>query len=69
MNYDKLKKIERSYADWLKRMPFFESSQVATVEGKWVLQINYRKGMTNAVKREIATELGDVPMKWNVLLA
>jgi hypothetical protein len=67
MNYDELKKIERSYADWFKRMPFFESSQVVSVEGKWVLQINYRKGMANTTKREIATELGDVPMKWVLL--
>lgn len=67
MNYDKLKKIEKSYADWLKRIPFFESTQIATVEGKSVLQVNYRKGMTTAVKKEIATELGDVPMKWNMI--
>lgn len=65
MHYEKLKKIERDYADWLRRRPFFESSKVEKNEyGKFALWICYHKGMSNATKKEIATELGDVPLKF-----
>jgi hypothetical protein len=66
MSYDQLKRLEKQYSVWLQRMPFFESSKVATNEnGKYVIQINYKEGMSNATKKEIATELGDLPLKFN----
>lgn len=68
MNYDQLKRLEKQYSNWLKGRPFFESSKVGTNEnGKWVIHINYKDGMSNSTKKEIATELGDIPLKWNKL--
>lgn len=65
MNYDQLKRIERNYTEFLKKQPFFESTKVDVNEnGKWALWINYRSGMSHATKKEIATELGDVQLKW-----
>jgi len=63
--FDKLKRLERNYSEFLKRQPFFESSKVEMNEhGKWAVWICYRKGMTNATKKEIATELGDIQLKF-----
>jgi len=65
MNYDKLKRLEKNYSDFLKRQPFFESSKVEQNEhGKWALWICYRNGMSHATKKEIATELGDIQLKF-----
>jgi len=65
MNYDQLKRIEKNYAEYLKKKPFFESTKVEVNEhGKWALWINYRNGMSHATKKEIASELGDVQLKW-----
>ena len=68
MNYDQLKRIERNYAIFLKKQPYFESTKVAENEyGKWALWIYYHKGMSHATKKVIATELGDVQLKWVML--
>lgn len=68
MTYDHLRRLETQYANFLKRMPYFESSKVITNEkGKWVIGIHYRQGMSSAVKKEIATELGDIPLKFIML--
>lgn len=65
MNLDQLKRIEKNYREWLKKQPFFENTKVELNEhGKWALWIYYRKGMPHATKKEIATELGDVQLKW-----
>jgi hypothetical protein len=65
MNFDKLKRLEKNYSEFLKRQPFFENSKVEINEhGKWALWICYRKGMTTATKKEIATELGDIQLKF-----
>ena len=65
MNFDKLKRIEKNYSTFLKRQPFFDSSKVEmNEEGKWAIWICYRKGMTIATKKEIASELGDVQLKF-----
>lgn len=65
MHYDKLKRIERDYIDWLKKRPFFDSTKVdRNEEGKWALWICYHKGMSPATKKEIATELGDIQLKF-----
>jgi len=65
MNFDQLAKIEKNYQEWLRKQPFFESTKIEINENnKWALRINYRKGMPHSVKKEIATELGDVQLKW-----
>lgn len=65
MNYDQLKRIEKNYGEWLKKQPFFENTKIDLNEhGKWALWICYHKGMSHATKKEIATELGDVQLKW-----
>ena len=65
MNYDQLRRIEKNYAEFLKKKPFFASTQVAENEhGKLALWINYRNGMSHVTKKEIATELGDIQLKW-----
>lgn len=68
MNYDQLAKIERNYKEWLNSMSHFDSTKIEINEqGKWALRINYKKGMPHSVKKEIATELGDVQLKWVVI--
>ncbi len=68
MTYDHLKKLEKQYSEWLKKRPFFESTKLTTNEkGQWVIGIQYQKGMSNATKKEIASELGDIPLKWIML--
>jgi len=65
MHYDQLKRIEKNYANWLRTRPFFDSTKVDRNEyNKWALFIYYHKGMSHATKKEIATELGDVQLKW-----
>lgn len=65
MNFDKLKRLEKNYSEFLKKQPFFESSKVEMNEhGKWALWICYHQGMSHATKKEIATELGDVQLKF-----
>jgi hypothetical protein len=66
VTYEKLTKLERQYKDWLAKKPFFVNTKVEMSEGKnWAIWINYKKGMTIATKKEIATELGDIPLKFN----
>lgn len=66
MIYEKLVKLEKQYKDWLSKKPYFVNTRVEMVDGKnWAIWINYRKGMTIATKKEIATELGDLPLKFN----
>jgi hypothetical protein len=68
MTYDHLKKLEAQYINWLRRIPYFESTKIITNEkGKWVIGIYYKEGMSHATKKEIATELGDIPLKWTML--
>jgi hypothetical protein len=65
MNFDQLVKIEKNYQEWLRKQSHFESTKIEVNEnGKWALRINYRKGMPHSVKKEIASELGDVQLKW-----
>jgi hypothetical protein len=65
MYYDKLKRLEKNYSEFLRKQPFFESSKVEVNEhGKWALWICYRKGMSHATKKAIATELGDIQLKF-----
>lgn len=65
MHYDKLKRLEKNYSDFLKRQPFFESSKVELNEqGKWAIWICYKNGMSTATKKAIATELGDIQLKF-----
>ena len=69
MTYDKLKKLEKQYKDWLSKKPFFVDSKVDTTDGKnWAIWINYKKGMTITTKKEIASELGDIPLKFNQIV-
>lgn len=66
MNYDKLIKLEKQYKSWLSKKPYFIGTKVEiTSEKTWAIWINYKKGMTIATKKEIATELGDIPLKFN----
>lgn len=66
--HERLRKLEKNYSDFLKRQPFFESSKVDVNEnGKLALWICYRKGMSNATKKEIATELGDIQLKFHMI--
>lgn len=66
MTYDKLVKLERQYKDWLAKKPFFVSTKVDAPDNKnWAICINYKKGMTIATKKEIATEMGDIPLRFN----
>jgi len=65
MHFDKIKKKKKNYSDFLKRQPFFESTKVEQNEaGKWALWICYRNGMSHATKKAIATELGDIQLKF-----
>ena len=65
MNYDTLRRMEKKYADWLSQVPFFAGTKVELNENKkYALWIMYRKGMTTAIKKEIATELGDIQLKF-----
>lgn len=65
MLYDKLKRLEKNYSEFLKAQPYFDSSKVEMNEsGKWALWICYRKGMSCTTKKEIATELGDIQLKF-----
>jgi hypothetical protein len=65
MHYDKLKRLEKNYSDFLKKQPYFENTKVELNEdGKWALWICYRKGMSPTTKKEIATELGDIQLKF-----
>ena len=69
MTYEKLIKLERQYKDWLAKKPFFVSTKVDTTDNKnWTICINYKKGMTIATKKEIATEMGDIPLKFNQIV-
>lgn len=66
MTYEKLIRLEKQYKDWLAKKPYFISTKVDKTDGKnLAIWINYRKGMTIATKKEIATELGDIPLKFN----
>lgn len=66
MNYDQYKRLEKQYADFLNRQPNFHSTKIQNNEnGKLVLWINYTTGMPIYVKKRIATELGDIPLRFN----
>ena len=65
MDFQELLKTEKEYSSWLRQQPFVDSTKVQkNEEGKWVLWVCYKTGMTITQKRKIATELGGVPMKF-----
>ena len=66
MTYEQLRKVEKEFSTYLSAKPFFISTKVKMVEelGEFALWVFYKKGMTSKTKREIATELGDIPLKW-----
>jgi hypothetical protein len=68
MKFDELRKVEKEFAEYLKKFPQIDSTKIQTNENKeWALWIIYKKGLSIADKREIATELGDVPLKWQLI--
>ncbi len=65
MKFETLRKLELKYTDYLKSFPLFEKTQIKMNERKeYVLCVHYKKGLSISEKKEIATELGDIPMKW-----
>lgn len=65
MNFDQLKKLEAKYKNFLSKFKFVTSTKVQTnEEKKWVIWICYKKGLSIQQKKEIATEMGDIPLKF-----
>jgi hypothetical protein len=64
-NYDQFKKLEVKYKDFLSKFRHVLSTKVEKNDnGQWAIWICYRKGITIQQKKEIATEMGDIPLKF-----
>ena len=64
MKFEELRKTQKEFEDYLKKYPQITETKIQTNENKeWALWIFY-KGLSIAQKKEIAYELGDVPLKW-----
>jgi hypothetical protein len=65
MNLDQLKKLEAKYKSFLATFPYVISTKVEmNDQKKWAIWICYKSGLTIRQKKEIATEMGDIPLKF-----
>lgn len=65
MSFDQMKKVQKEHNAWICSQPHCVSTDVRKNEaGDVCLCIFYKPGTTIAVKKKIATELGDIQLKW-----
>lgn len=63
MTFDQLRKIEKEYSNWLSKQGVIETKIQKTTEGSFALWLYYKE-LSIKKKKEIATELGDIPLKF-----